>query len=280
MIYISADDYGLCDAASEHIMECVSCGAINKVSIFPNFDEVDLSKFAKDTRLSLHLNLVEGKCMADPGEIPLLADKAGNLKHSFTGLLKSSILHPKEFSAQVYREIRAQVTFWKSILPKGVTFCIDGHQHTHMIPAVFSALLKVLDDENINPDYVRIPREPLSPFIKTPTLYFTYSPINIIKQWLLNFLWLINKKKGKKFHTALFFGILFSGKMDEKRVAKILPKFEKLANKKNMDIEVLFHPGYLDGNGDFEHKNIAFENFYLSPNRKEEFSSVMKMHKK
>ena len=80
---------------------------------------------------------------------------------------------------------------------------------------------------------MRIPREPLLPYIKTPSLYFTYSPINIIKQWLLNFLWLVNKNQAKKYSipTSYFFGILFSGKMDEKRVRKILPKYVKKAKK-------------------------------------------------
>ena len=78
--------------------------------------------------------------------------------------------------------------------------------------------------------------------------------------------------------TTLFFGILFSGKMDEKRVSKILPKFKKLAQKDSGDIEVLFHPGYLEKNEtEFKNKNIVFEKFYLSKNRKTEFDSVIKM---
>ena len=127
---------------------------------------------------------------------------------------------------------------------------------------------------------MRIPKEPLLPYIKTPSLYFTYSPINIIKQWLLNFLWLINKNQAKKYSipTSYFFGILFSGKMDEKRVNKILPKYMKIAEKDGRDIEVLFHPGYLDiSEIDFKDKSIVFEKFYLSENRKTEFNSVMKI---
>jgi len=282
VVYISADDYGLCDVASTHIQQCIDCDAINKVSVFPNLEQVDPKRIteSKNVRLSLHLNLVEGKCMAKPSEVPLLADKYGNLKHSFTGLLKLGLFHPKEFSKQVYREIKAQVLFWKSLLPEAALFCVDGHQHTHMIPSVFNALLRVLEEEKVNLDYIRIPCEPLLPYIKTPSLYFTYNPINVAKQWLLNFLWRLNKHKGQKLHTALFFGILFSGRMDERRVLRILPKYEKLAQKRGMDIEVLFHPGYLDVNDSFTGKNIAFSKFYLSGNRKTEFDSVMKMRKK
>lgn len=280
MIYFCADDYGLCDSTTARIKQCVDEGALNKVSIFPNFEHFDLDEILKNKniRVSLHLNLVEGKCMANADEVSLIADENGNLKHSFGGLFKAGLFHGKKLEAQVYKEIRAQVLFWKSVLPDDVPFCIDSHQHTHMIPAVFCALLRVLDDEKIEVKHMRIPAEPLLPFIKTPSLYFTYSPINIIKQWLLNFLWMINKNYSKKYKipTSHFFGILLSGKMDEKRVKRILPKYIKMAQKDGKDIEVLFHPGYSEESEyDLKNKNIVFKKFYLSENRKTEFNSVM-----
>ena len=282
MIYFCADDYGLCNSTSERIHKCIDEGALNKVSVFPNLDRIDLRKISEDKniRVSLHLNLVEGKCMADADEIDLIADKNGNFKHTFEGLFRLGLFHGKKLEAQVYKEIKAQVLFWKSILPKDTPFCVDSHQHTHIIPTVFKALLKVISDEKINLEYMRIPSEPLLPYIKTPSLYFTYSAVNIIKQWLLKFLWLVNKicAKEAKIPTSYFMGILFSGKMDAKRVNKILPKYIKMAKKKGRDIEVLFHPGYLEKSEiDFRNKNIAFEKFYLSKDRKTEFDSVIKI---
>ncbi len=284
MIYFCADDYGLNHISSMRIKKCIKDGALNKISVFPNFDALDFSELQenRNTRISLHLNLVEGKCMANPDEINLIADKEGNFKNTFFGLFKLGLIGKKEFKMQVYKEIKAQILFYKSILPKNIPFCIDSHQHTHMIPEVFKALIKVLKEENIKAEYLRIPAEPLMPYIKTPSLYFTYSPINLIKQWLLKFLWLINKKELKDFPipSAHFMGILFSGKMDSKRVTKILPKYINLAKKDGKDIEVLFHPGYLAENEtNFENKNIVFNNFYLSNNRKTEFDSIFKISK-
>ncbi len=275
MIYFCADDYGLNDTSSMHIQQCIDEGNLNKVSVFPNFEKFSLEKI-QNIRISLHLNLVEGRCMADAKEIDLIADQKGNFKHTFGGLFKLNLLCRKKFEAQVYKEIKAQVLFFKNILPENAPFCIDSHQHTHMIPAIFNALLKVLSEEKIKVDYMRIPAEPVLPFIKTPSLYMTYSVVNIIKQWLLKLLWVINKKH-TSVPTALFFGILFSGKMDEKRVSKIIPKYIKLAEKRGMDIEVLFHPGYLDKKIDFKSKNIVFEKFYLSENRKREFYDLKKI---
>lgn len=268
--------------SSMRIQECLDNGALNKVSVFPNLQQIDLKKILqnKNVMISLHLNLVEGKCMSNTNEIDLLVDKNGNFKHTFGGLFKLGLFNAKKLETQIYNEIKTQVLFFKNLLPKDIPFCIDSHQHTHMIPAVFKTLLKVLKDEKINVTYIRIPSEPILPYIKTPSLYFTYSPINIIKQWLLKFLWLINKRLpgSSTFHTAYFLGILFSGKMDEKRVNKILPKYIKLAEKNSKDIEVLFHPGFLQKNEtDFENKNIVFEDFYLSKNRKTEFDSLIKI---
>ena len=282
MIYISADDYGLCDMASKRIQHCIDEGALNKVSIFPNLDPIDLNQIIKNKniRVSLHLNLIEGQCMSKAEEIDLLVRENGDFQHDFGGLFKLNLFNGKKLEEQAYKEIKAQVLFWKEKLPLGTALCVDGHQHTHMIPAVFRALLRVLRDEKIELDYIRIPSEPIMPYIKAPSLYFSYSAVNLIKQWLLKCLWIINKKKTKKQNipTAYFCGILFSGHMDEARVSKILPEYMKLAEKNGRDIEILFHPGYLsEQEVDLEHKNIAFEKFYFSKNRKTEYDSVMKI---
>ena len=194
MIYISADDYGLCDVSTSHIQQCVDKGALNKVSVFPNFSKFDFSNMKKneDFKLSLHLNLVEGKGLSDADDINLLAYKNGSFRHTFSGILMLNMFQKKLLETQSYIEIRSQVLYWKSILPKDMPFCIDSHQHIHMIPAVFKALIRVLKDENINLDYLRIPAEPILPYIKTPSLYFTYSAVNIVKQLLLKLLWGIN----------------------------------------------------------------------------------------
>lgn len=279
MIYICADDYGLCDTASFHIRQCMEHGPLNKISVFPNFDKVDLNEILnnKNACASLHLNLVEGRCMAFADEMDLLTDDKGIFKHTFLGILKLNIFQKQKLEAQAYKEIKAQVLYWKSILPDGAPFMVDSHQHTHMIPAVFKALIKVLAEERISAEYIRIPAEPILPYLKTPSLYFTYSLVNIIKQWLLKFLWFVNKRNIKQFHipTAYFFGVLFSGKMDKKRVDKILPLYRKMAEKNNIDVEVLFHPGYVQDN-ELDIKKLPFEKFYYSKNRKTEFDTLMK----
>ena len=188
--------------SSERIKTCIDKGALKKVSVFLNFNTLDLNKISqgKKVDLSLHLNLVEGKCISDSSKVNLLTDKEGNFKHTFGGLFLCNLFNKSEFEAQVYREVRAQILLWRDFLPDNEELLIDSHQHTHMIPAVFKAVLRVLHEEKIRLKYLRIPAEPILPYIKTPSLYFTYNPVNMVKQWLLKYLWLIDKKyiSGKK----------------------------------------------------------------------------------
>lgn len=280
MIFFCADDYGLSSDVSRHILQCADEGLLNKISAFSNFDKELYPELFNRQKLyiSLHLNLVEGKAHTPYDEIPLLADKHGMFKHTFVGLLKLSLFKNKQFKEQIYREIKAQILYWKDLLPEGVGVMIDSHQHTHMIPSIFKMLMKVIEEEKLSVKYLRIPSEPVTPFLKTPSLYFTYKVSNIIKQWLLKFLWLFDKKEYKKHNidTAYFMGILFSGNMDYNRVSKILPHYQKLADRNNRNIEVLFHPGYTDElSTEFVKSGIKFKNFYLSPERLVEYNTVI-----
>ena len=141
--------------------------------------------------------------------------------------------------------------------------------------------MRVISDEKLEVKYLRIPAEPIMPYNKTPSRYFTYNFVNLIKQWLLKFLWQINKSEYRKnpVPTAYFFGILFSGFMDEKRVKKVLPHYRKKAQKHKKDIEILFHPGYMSAKDvGTDVCNRYFEKFYFSDGRRIEFDSVMNLN--
>ena len=280
MIYICADDYGLSQSSAKHIEECVKERKLNKVSVFPNgvipdfVERIDHDKLD----LSLHLNLVEGKCMADKEEIPLLVNENGIFKHSFEGLfLLSFSSKRKEMKQQIKTEIRAQLAYWISGIPQKEPLIIDSHQHVHMIPLIFEELLAVIREENLKVQYMRYPAEPVLPYLKTPSLYLTYHPVNLIKQWLLKALGVVNRHslQNAGIRTGCFMGILFSGHMDERRVKKVLPHYLKLAEKKNSDLEVLFHPGYMEeGDSVLDIHKTGFNKFYASSGRKTEFDAV------
>ena len=280
MIYICADDYGMTEKSCDRIEECVKNGVLNRISIFPNTALSDIKKRITgiNASLSAHINLVEGKPVSDSKKVYLITDERGYFRYSFVGLLALS-LSPKrkELKRQIYAEISAQLTRWSTEIAPGMPLEIDSHQHTHMIPLVFRVLMSVIRDNGYKVKYIRFPSEPILPYIKTPSLYKTYSLINIIKQQLLRFFGLINRcaLKKSKIGSALFMGILFSGNMDENRVNRILPHYLKLCKKTGRDAELLFHPGYIERGEDlFDAEKESFNKFYYSPGRKTEYATL------
>lgn len=280
MVYICADDYGMTEKSCGRIEECVKNGVLNRISILPNSSLSDIKERIKyiNASLSAHINLVEGKPVSPAENVSLITDKRGYFRYSFIGLLALSLSpERKELERQIYTEISAQLARWSTEIAPGKPLEIDSHQHTHMIPLIFKILMRVIKDKGYDVKYIRIPTEPVLPYIKELSLYKTYSLINTVKQFLLKFFGLINKRALKKsnINSALFMGILFSGNMDEYRVNKILPHYLKLCEKTGRDAELLFHPGYIEkGEELFDTGKQSFNKFYHSPGRKTEYATL------
>ena len=197
MIYFCADDYGISNASNSRIENCLKDGILNKISVLPNGEITDFkSRLEENSKaLSLHLNLIEGRPLSDTKDVDLLITDEGFFKYSFAGLFLIS-LSPKRkrLKKQLYTEIKNQIKFWEKMMGENTPLFIDSHQHTHMIPLIFKTLIEVIKEEGVNASYLRIPAEPLKPYIFTPSLYLSYSPTGIIKQWILKILGFVNKK--------------------------------------------------------------------------------------
>ncbi len=281
MIYFCADDYGISEGANSHIENCLENGALNKISILPNGKIPDFKKqlSGKDATLSLHINLVEGRPLSNPRDVDLLVSKSGCFKYSFVGLLALS-LSPKrkKLEKQIYKEIQRQIKFWKKAIGETIPVAIDSHQHTHMIPLVFKTLMRVIEDESLHVEYMRIPAEPILPYICIPSLYFEYRPTGLAKQWLLKTFALINRREFKKskIQSAYFMGVMFSGKLNETRIKKLLPHYIELAQKHNRNIEIGFHPGMIkDTENLMDGIRRGFKKFYVSLWRNIEYDTLI-----
>ena len=281
MIYFCADDYGISEGANSRIENCLENGVLNKISVLPNGKISDLKKRLsnKDAMFSLHINLVEGRPLSNPDDVNLLVSESGYFKYSFIGLLFLS-LSPKrkKLEKQIYKEIQTQIKFWKKAMGETPTVSIDSHQHTHMIPLIFKTLMRVIKEEDLKVSYLRIPDEPLLPYIYTSSLYFEYHPAGLIKQWILKTFAFINRRelKKSKIQSAYFIGIMFSGKLNETRIKKLLPHYIRLAKKHNKDIEIGFHPGNIkDGEKLIDGIRQDFKKFYFSPWRNTEYDTLI-----
>lgn len=279
MIYICADDYGISAKTCRQINECAACGAVNKISVLPNTEVKDIQQYIpkQGVMLGAHINLVEGRPLSPPESVRMLLDKRGCFKYSFPGLFLRTLLPGrKKFTKQIYTEIKSQLAAYKQ-LDSDSTTAIDSHQHTHMIPAVFKALMRAVRDEGIQVRYLRMPAEPIWPYLRQPGLYITYRPINLVKQGLLKLLGRLHRAKLQQsgIQTAIFMGVLFSGHMDAARVKKVLPHYIRLAEKKGMDIELLFHPGHTEsGDAVMDDKKKGFNRFYAAGGRKTEYNTL------
>ena len=283
-IYFCADDFGITDASCGRITECVLDGCLNKVSVLANTELADIGdklRALNGAVLSVHLNLVEGRCVTDPKQLPLLADADGYFKNEFTGLLFKSLVHGRAFKLQVKSELRTQIRRAQSFFPSGAPLFLDSHQHTHMIPAVFSALCEIIREDRLQVESLRLPNEPLIPFLQVPSLYLSYFSINLVKRWVLRFCSLFDRRKFRALHVpkTCFFGIMFSGGMTEARVKKLLPHFIRYADKHGESLEILFHPGYIPGSESAAaHKDIKFKKFYASSGRQRESAAAKRMN--
>ena len=281
MIYFCADDYGISKISNTRIEECLTNGVLNKISVLPNSDALDFKRrlLGENVKLSLHLNLIEGYPLSKKEDVSLLISDKGIFKYSFIGLFFLSIFGNRSLlKKQLYNEIKMQIDFWKKEMGEETPILVDSHQHTHMIPLVFKTLMRVIKEENVEVEYIRIPAEPILPYIKSPSLYFKFRPIGLIKQWLLKFLKFVNRKELKKANikSALFMGIMFSGQLTEDKINKLLPYYKK----QNENIEIAFHPGYLESRESLiDGFRQNFKKFSYSKWRRIEYDTLLKFMK-
>ena len=277
MIYFCADDYGISKISNTRIEECLKNGVLNKISVLPNSDALDFKRrlLGENVKLSLHLNLIEGYPLSKKEDVSLIVSDKGFFKYSFIGLFFLSFFGNRSLlEKQLYNEIKMQIDFWKKKMGEKTPILIDSHQHTHMIPLIFKTLMRVISEEEVSVEYIRIPNEPILPYIKSPSLYLKYTPVGLVKQWLLKFLNLVNRRELKKANikSTAFMGILFSGQLTEDKINKLLPYYKK----QNENIEIAFHPGYLEREEPLiDGFRPGFKKFYYSKWRREEYNTLI-----
>lgn len=241
-----ADDYGLFPAQSRRIFNCWEHGVLNAVSVMPNSPHLKdcMAFLPPNVRVAIHLNLMEGRSVR--GDVPLLSDETGRFRVSFGGLLLASYLPGRaRCRSQLKKEISAQI---HAVLPYlNGPLRIDGHAHYHMIPVVFDALMDVIEEEGLAVEYIRIPREHVSLYLRRRRELSGVRPINLIKVLVLNCLAHRNLSKYKTFVQTLeqrvFLGVFLSGNMSYHNVSILLEDAKALAQARGAGLEILAHPG-------------------------------------
>ncbi len=280
---IHADDFGITLDQSKDILACsAACGgegALNSTSALttsPHFQEC--AEFAKPfvdaglIRMGLHLNLVEGPALSSPDDAPILVGDDGRFQAGFAKLLSASFgpLHD-ELVREVRTEARAQIRAFLEAFPEMQgRLRLDSHQHTHMIPAVFEGMLAAVSDEGCALEYLRVPAEPLAPYMNVAAVRAKVPPVNLAKNGLLNLLWKLDAPQYPRElpEPALFFGLALSGRMQYAANGEFLQEAAALSQAKGREVELLFHPGGVPRLEDcLDTRENGFSAFQLSPNR-------------
>ncbi len=257
-----ADDFGLFPAQSQRILDCHTNGMLNGISIMPNGFCLDACMKLLDTvqgnlDITVHLNIIEGRALSKAEEVRLLTNEKGVFSVSFANLLMHSYLPGKTaYRNQLKQEITAQIRAIQEYLPEGYPLRLDGHAHYHMIPVVFDAMMEVIEEENLDVSYIRIPQEKIFLYLKNPSIWKDLRLINLAKVAILNVLSIRNLQKYRerlsKMERKLFVGVFLSGQMYREKIQPILPDIVKQARKEDRNVEILAHPG-----GVYEEKDIA-----------------------
>lgn len=290
-IDIHADDFAVSYHASQDIISLCKKGVLDSISIIPNMSCFDKSinlfqrertTFPHEVLISIHLNFMEGHCVADTHLVPHLVDRSGNFSVSWGSLLLASYnpLKRRVIQNELAVEIKAQIDKIKSTGIITDDIRIDSHQHPHMIPVVRDALCQVVNSHAYRFSFIRNSREPLSVYLKHPSVFFSCSFINVVKCTLLNLLshTVVHSLRKESLADGYLCGVLFSGCMNQ-RLSKIANDLYCFSEKKKRPLEILFHPGSVNQNEiTSEYCKPGFVLFHLSKNRHIEYQTVCSLY--
>lgn len=159
-LLVNADDFGRHVLINRAVAEGVERGILRSATLMPGgkaFDDaVHTALTHPELGVGIHFTLVNGYPVLPPEEIPSLVTEDGVFYDDYIHFVKR-FLSGKVRMEEVRRELAAQA---EKMTRTGLALThVDSHQHMHVLPGIFSAVLDTA--EAIHLDAVRIPRTPL-----------------------------------------------------------------------------------------------------------------------
>ncbi|MBI5505722.1 MAG: ChbG/HpnK family deacetylase [Deltaproteobacteria bacterium] len=286
-VIVSADDLGLTRGITDGILAARDHGCLSGTSVIAGGDAFDYAIEQWRRRpgwlLTAHLNLMEGRPVAPPGEVAMLLDGNGEMALSFVALLRLSLrlrgAQREHLRTQIRTELDAQLRRVADAAGPGWRPRVDGHQHYHMIPIVLEALLEL--HERWDFSYVRALEEPL---FMVPTLRRAlpnYLGPNLAKHAILRPLARRARRELARRaipHCRWFVGLLFSGNMTIEPVRAALAHLARRdggAARSGDLVEFLLHPGRAaDHEAARWGERAELREYYLSPWRDTERATL------
>jgi predicted glycoside hydrolase/deacetylase ChbG (UPF0249 family) len=273
-LILHSDDFGLNEEVNRAIVEVAQRGVLGSASLMTNGlaaeDALEQARDCTGLGVGLHLNIVRGRPLSSPEDIPSLVDDDGHLLNSVARLMTRS-MRGKLSAAEVEEEYRRQIEFMleRDFVPTH----LDGEKHTHiLIPEAARAVRKLSDEFNI--ERVRLINEKaLLKDLHRQGIAVKGSQMQRAKLELLE--WRSRRVAGTwggLRHPDATFGVLLSGNTRYPEAIDLLKAFVTLESAKT--IEWMFHLGYPFDENDAGFRN-QFGGFFLGKARQEEMEFLL-----
>jgi predicted glycoside hydrolase/deacetylase ChbG (UPF0249 family) len=158
VIVVTADDLGLSPGVTRGILEAHRRGVVRSASLIVTYDSAPeaaaLGRTEPDLEIGLHVDVVGGRPVSDPADVPSLCDEDGRFLGlgEFTRRLVTGRVRARELAMEV-RAQAALARLW-GILP----LAWDSHRHVHLMPPVARVVGRVARDEGVR--WIRRARSP------------------------------------------------------------------------------------------------------------------------
>ncbi|MEN9782506.1 MAG: hypothetical protein RL208_656 [Pseudomonadota bacterium] len=252
LIRVNADDFGISPGVNSAVIDMFQAGKLHSASIMTGgrffAQAVDFYQKNNGLKVGLHFCLTIGKCSSEALKLGLLVDENGVFKHGFLKLLILSIFKKKELQKQVEIELRAQLDLLKK--NNILIHHIDGHRHVHIIPAIWSVVLRVASEYGVKK--IRHINESAIDSVCLTGDFNVFKNGGIVKWGVLRFLNFFNKSYQ---NSERFFSILYTCRVDEKM-------FLKLQKSVKQNFEIMIHPSDFEVDKNFL-SEIEYEQDHL-----------------
>lgn len=157
-LVVTADDLGLSPGVTKGILEAHRRGIVRSASLIVTSDaSVEAAALARtepDLEVGLHIDLVGGRPVTDPADVPSLCNEDGR----FWGLpeLTRRLFTGRVRAREIAAEVRAQAALARTwgLVP----LAWDSHRHVHLMPPIAIVVGRIARDEGVR--WIRRARSP------------------------------------------------------------------------------------------------------------------------
>lgn len=166
-VVLCADDFGLSDGVSRGIVELAQMGRLSATGAMTNMpgwtrNAAALKSLEDRLGIGLHLNLTTG---APLGRMPRLASSGA---FPSLGKLLMQALRGGLPVSEIQEELARQLDAFIEAHGRPPSF-VDGHQHVHVLPGIWPALLMVLTERGYaDRVWLRNPSDSIASILRRP----------------------------------------------------------------------------------------------------------------